>query len=298
METHFGKVYKSLRTSKRLKLKEIANENLSIGTLSKFENEKNSLTIEKFYTALEAINVTLSEFQSYHELSFETESFSTIKREVVDAYRIGSIAKLKVILDSFNEDKERSYQEKVRNNLYQVVIKACIFTIDNSKIVDETDVNLLYQHLRTTRIWSHFEIWLLSASALIFDDTQLKNLARDFFGRFHFYSADPYTYSVVLLACHNLINAALSREVYEIAFHLLTTVSNIKISETDLEARLFLLYDQGWYDAVTGKREKGLAQMRKVQEIIAFVDVNGNLAEMFRREIEQLVETDFHLYKK
>lgn len=298
METHFGKVYKALRTSKRLKLKEIASENLSIGTLSKFENEKNSLTIEKFYLALESINVTLSEFQNYHELSYESESFTVVKKMVSDAYRAGSIAKLEVILKSIHQEKERSYQEKNRNFFYEIAIKSYIFTLDSTKKLSMTEVGVLFQHLRTVKIWSDFEIWLLSTSALIFDERQLRSLGHSFFGKFHLYSAESYT--IMLHCLHNLINAALTTEVYEVAFHLLTSVNNIRLSDINLTPRLFLLYDQGWYDAISGKREKGIAQMRKVQEILAFADLNenGHLAEMFRREIELLIASDFHINKK
>ncbi len=295
MDTHFGRVYKALRTSKKLTLKEIATDTLSIGTISKFENEKNSLTIEKFYEALKAINVSLSEFQNYHELSYETETFPLVRKQIIGAYRTGSIAKLQIILKELGVEKKRSYQEKIQNNLYKIVAKACIYTIDNRQEVEQSDVDFLFRYLLPIKIWSHFEIWLLSASAMIFDKKQIRMLAQDFFGKFHLYSTDPYTYTIVLMALHNLINAALTKEVYDAAFHLLSSVNTIEISELDMEAKLFLLYDQGWYDAVTGKREEGLAQMRKVQEIIAFVDTTGNLSEMFRREIEELIRTDFHI---
>ena len=293
MDPHFGKVYHSLRLSKRLTLKEIASDDLSVSTISRFENEKSSLTIEKFYQALKAINITMSEFESYHEASYDSETFPMMRVKVVDAYRSGSITKLEVIKRNLAEGE--TFQERQRNQLYRIVIDASIYTLDSHYPVAQDDVDLLYQYLVGIKSWTSFEIWLMASSAMIFSEEQIRFFSEDFFGRFHLYSTDELTFSRTLLALHNLINAALAKEVYDAAFHLLNSVEKVRLTEMHMEPKLFLLYDQGWYDAVTGKREKGLAQMRKVQEIIAFIDTSSHLADMFRAEIDELERNDFHL---
>ena len=59
---NLGQVFKNLRTNRRISLKQISNDAVSVSQLSRFERGASDLSIGKFLIALENMNVEVSEF--------------------------------------------------------------------------------------------------------------------------------------------------------------------------------------------------------------------------------------------
>ncbi|BAQ25214.1 transcriptional regulator [Streptococcus troglodytae] len=57
-----GELYRELRIARGLKLKDVANDNLSVSQLSRFENGQTMLAADKLLLAIEGIHMTFSEF--------------------------------------------------------------------------------------------------------------------------------------------------------------------------------------------------------------------------------------------
>ena len=58
----YGKLFKKFRESRGLVLKDIAKLGVSVSHISRFERENTDLTISKFMSALNAINMPIDEF--------------------------------------------------------------------------------------------------------------------------------------------------------------------------------------------------------------------------------------------
>lgn len=58
----FGETIKSIRESKNMTLKEAAGDAVSISQLSRFENEKSIIPVDRFYEVLNNLNTTTEEF--------------------------------------------------------------------------------------------------------------------------------------------------------------------------------------------------------------------------------------------
>ena len=58
----YGAIFKECRLNRGFSLKQVANQDLSVSQLSRFERGESDLSLEKFMSALEAIGLTISEF--------------------------------------------------------------------------------------------------------------------------------------------------------------------------------------------------------------------------------------------
>lgn len=57
-----GELFKQIRISKRLTLKDVAGDYLSISFLSKFERGESDISLSRFFQLLEQLDVSVEEF--------------------------------------------------------------------------------------------------------------------------------------------------------------------------------------------------------------------------------------------
>lgn len=58
-----GHVFRTIRLAKNLSLKDIAQGDISVSFLSKFERDESDISLSKFYSLLNKMNITLEEFR-------------------------------------------------------------------------------------------------------------------------------------------------------------------------------------------------------------------------------------------
>lgn len=61
--TAFGKMFKQIRESKKMSLREVTRTELSASQISRFKRGLSSLNVESFYTCLNHLNVSLGEVE-------------------------------------------------------------------------------------------------------------------------------------------------------------------------------------------------------------------------------------------
>ncbi|SUN45864.1 DNA-binding protein [Streptococcus equi subsp. equi] len=84
---HFGKLFKKFRESRGLLLKDVAKAGISTSQLSRFENGEADLTISKFMSALDEINMPIDEFMyAVHDFHRDelVEKYAVNARDVID----------------------------------------------------------------------------------------------------------------------------------------------------------------------------------------------------------------------
>ena len=87
----FGKIFKVIRESKNMSLKEVAAGDISVAQLSRFERGVSGITLDSFYYCLKNMAVSLDEFQYvYHGKATElaanpTEDPSSVRFRIDSA---------------------------------------------------------------------------------------------------------------------------------------------------------------------------------------------------------------------
>lgn len=70
-----GELYRKLRLARGLKLKDVANQQLSLSQLSKFENGQTMIAADKLLVALSGIHMSLAEFGTLLTITKRAPSF-------------------------------------------------------------------------------------------------------------------------------------------------------------------------------------------------------------------------------
>lgn len=63
----YGKVFKILRESKNMSLKEVAGDFVTPAQLSRFENGKSNLSVDTFFNCLQRMDVLQGEFFTFYQ---------------------------------------------------------------------------------------------------------------------------------------------------------------------------------------------------------------------------------------
>lgn len=95
MET-YGKIFKIIRESKNMSLKEVAGDFVTPAQLSRFENGKSNLSVDTFFHCLKNMDVLQGEFSTFYHSYFQNEDIRLSKelRQAVESRNVGYFQKM------------------------------------------------------------------------------------------------------------------------------------------------------------------------------------------------------------
>ena len=103
--TEMGALFKKIRLSKKLALKDVAGDYLSISFLSKFERGESEISLSRFFLLLENLDVSIEEF--YGILSKEKPTYTELLLERVSkAYYQNDVLGCDKPIDHIRERKD------------------------------------------------------------------------------------------------------------------------------------------------------------------------------------------------
>ncbi|MEY8462568.1 helix-turn-helix domain-containing protein [Streptococcus merionis] len=207
---HLGEFYKELRLARGIKLKEVANACLSISQLSKFENGQSSLTVEKLFIALEAIHVSLAEFEhmanGYQENAFiermTRAGILTIQRDIEG---------LLVLREEMDQTKKNDTYCRLNN----ILTLKMLASIDANYCVPEADKKFLVKYLYEIEAWTEYEAYLFGNTMPLLSDQDLIFLKTAFLERNKFYKSLPNHRKQAQTILLNCLSELIERGLFE-----------------------------------------------------------------------------------
>lgn len=156
---YIGKTIREIRLNKNIQSKELYKDLLSRPAIAKFEKGVSDTSVNKFFTLLERLNITLEEFEVIYNQSENKDLIYT--RKYIEAFYNRNIENLKEIAARAEEDYNNSY-----NNKYKHYRSIALLLIDDlnkgSQYKDEIEV--LKNYLMSCDSWGYYEIVLFSNS--------------------------------------------------------------------------------------------------------------------------------------
>ena len=293
MNTEFGKVFNIMRTQKNIKLKEITCEELSIYTLSRFENGKTVLAADKFYTALRRIFVRPEEFDVfYRHYSLSEDNFFSFDYSEAYAKRdITSLQHYLSIANQFYANETESYFWRINC----LMLRGMIFSLHNDpndrnvEPLQDKDITFLKNYLDDAKIFSAYEIWLIMASASFLDYDFTLRYAQKIMQISNTFAKDRDVRRNAIQAILNTLSLATGRaHSAEDAIKLISFLDTFQIPAQDVLQRGCLKFSKGAYLTMIGQIEKGVEQMEAVVHA---------LKEMDAHEFYQVLKADLDTRK-
>ena len=213
----YGKAFKILREQKQLALSYFEQVGVNKGDLSRFENGKVMMGFERIDLMLQAMNVSLSEYEfllNHHVMAYQDEFFSQL--EAAD----------------FSQDQaklSKLYAEALSSGdpHVSVAVKAC------QQVLDRKSCDRISDLLNKVSKWGYFELSLAYFTLRSLPTSELLLFCQEFENKCGNYITIPKYYRrIYQIAYHAVIVLSLRKEV-GIAKHILQLTDYPQLGHTD-----------------------------------------------------------------
>lgn len=229
MKLIYGSIFKELRINKGLSLKEISDPDVSIATISKFENGTAMISVEKFFKILSNINVSPGEYFLYIEDKLKIPySISMVDYfEATDRNRIVAYEKLlKEVDDEYEKNPNKEFLK-----LQSITLKSMISQYTPGYKLEPKEINYLKQYLLTTKLWNEFELRVYSSSIHLYDPATVELLTARLLAPLNFQIITPDMQKINAVALINLTNTLVVNEQFDYCEKIVKYLSNNPLSD-------------------------------------------------------------------
>ena len=240
-----GEFYKELRLARKIKLKDIAKENLSISQLSKFETGHSMLSADKLLLAINGIHMTLNEF-SYARYDYKPDEFLRESKHIKTLFEKEDLLALK--------EKRHRKTDTVYDRLICLVVAVKIKHLEPSYQVATEEVNFLYDYLFQIDIWTQFELYLFANCLSQFNMEQLRFLSEDLHEKSYRYLGLPAPRRAIRLTYLCLIEEFIFRQEIQSSKEAILQLKTILLEE-NLYEKVILDYLEKYLLLTLGQYE-------------------------------------------
>ena len=280
----FGKIFKVIRESKNMSLKEVAAGDISVAQLSRFERGVSGITLDSFYCCLKNMAVSLDEFQYVYYNYIESDDV-LFSKKVAEAYRENNVVKLQSILAS-SEALVEKFPEKKNYRLNTIVVRAALSSCNPDFQISKKDIEFLTDHLFSVEEWGRYELWLFTNSVDLLTLETLETFASEMINRIQFYNDLPENWRRIIKMLLNVISVCIEGNHLQIAMKFLNYIDHSKIPETDLYDRMLIKYHKALYSYKVGNSH-ALSDIEQCLSLLEFLDSFG-VAQKLKAQFERI----------
>ena len=280
----FGKIFKVIRESKNMSLKEVAAGDISVAQLSRFERGVSGITLDSFYCCLKNMAVSLDEFQYVYHNYIESDDV-LFSKKVAEAYRENNVVKLQNILAS-SEALVEKFPEKKNYRLNTIVVRAVLSSCTPDFQISKKDIDFLTDHLFSVEEWGRYELWLFTNSVDLLTLETLETFASEMINRTQFYNDLPENRRRIIKMLLNVISVCIEGNHLQIAMKFLNYIDHSKIPETDLYDRMLIKYHKALYSYKVGNSH-ALSDIEQCLSLLEFLDSFG-VAQKLKAQFERI----------
>lgn len=280
----FGKIFKVIRESKNMSLKEVTAGDISVAQLSRFERGVSGITLDSFYCCLKNMAVSLDEFQYVYHNYIESDDV-LFSKKVAEAYRENNVVKLQNILAS-SESLVEKFPEKKNYRLNTIVVRAVLSSCNPDFQISKKDIEFLTDHLFSVEEWGRYELWLFTNSVDLLTLETLETFASEMINRTQFYNDLPENRRRIIKMLLNVISVCIEGNHLQIAMKFLNYIDHSKIPETDLYDRMLIKYHKALYSYKVGNSH-ALSDIEQCLSLLEFLDSFG-VAQKLKAQFERI----------
>lgn len=144
-------IFREFRLNRQFSLKQVASNELSVSQLSRFERGESDLSLTKFLGALEAIDLSISEFMDRVNKYQKSDQISLMSQMAQYHYQ-RDVAGLEKMI-SVEEGKLKKDSSDIRCRLNIVLFRGMICECDSSRKMSEEDLCFLSDYLFQKDSW-------------------------------------------------------------------------------------------------------------------------------------------------
>lgn len=267
-----GAVFKKLRTNRHISLKQLSDDTVSISQLSRFERGESDISVSKFLTALDKMNVEVREFIDAANNYQQTEQIKFMSALIPMEYE-RNIAGFKRMMAE-EEAKFKAHPDVYRYHLNVILLQSFVCKCDESVPFPKEYVDQITDYLFTTEDWNIYELILIGNTYLFIDVPVLHRMGQEILKRQEYYSEIGTQKNLVVITLLNIWETCLHRGYVETAHFYEENIQPLLQDETDMYKRTIYLFLSGYQTYL-----EGFAMHRDIMPVGADVSRLANKKE-------------------
>ena len=279
---NFGAVLKDIRISKNFRLKDLACNEISESTISRFENGVTKLSINHFYILLDRLGTSFSEFEELVHCYYSQKV--CFWGELENAVNSSDIFLLQELVQKI---ELRQKQEKSLCNYHiKLITEQQINRLANLPY-NSSKCNELIKYLLSVDTWMEYELKLFYNSVFFMNTKTISLLYRVVIKKTrHFLKTETGARRVIPLYLFNL-ELLLKNNLLDSAQFFIDDLENLLTRQGYYFEKNYLLFLRGVYHIKTNRVEIGKKECSKAMRI--FKEYNDSdtiekLNEIFRSD--------------
>lgn len=277
MSKPLGATFKKIRIGKKMSLRDVSGDYLSVSFLSKFERGESEITISRLLMLLENLNVSIEEF--YKLSTEETPSkLDLLISKTSQAYYNNNILALR----KYKSDELEKYEKtETSMHLYNsIMIEAFICSINNEKI-DEESSKILADYLFGVEYWGKYELMLLGNSMSVLPVNTLKLLVDEITKKTRLFGSIDENYIAKITLLINAAYTCIYLDDLDSSKKYLDQLSDMTIPDRLLYEKFEIQFAKGLYNIKSGNIELGT---NEIENLFLALKIIGSEQLLIARE--------------
>lgn len=274
-----GEFFRDVRKARSLKLKDLANKQVTLAQLSKFERGETVLSFDRLLSVIDRLNMTFEEF-SYMANAYQQPTFHEFYDKAIKAAQFQNVNALQNMLDIELAKNNPNFTDKIN----QIYIRNF-----QGKLSDD-DKKFVINYLMAVDNWTFYELLLFNDTLSKLKIDAVDTLAKEMISRTNFYKDIYQNKKLFLTILINVYRFMIKHdERVKALFYQRVVEENISEGFTiekivfDFIKQIFLF---SFADTQTKKEELKL----KMQEIVTTYEKLDfpAIAKRLREELDEL----------
>lgn len=257
-----GNLFKKIRLSKKLSLKDVAGDYLSVSFLSKFERGESEISLSRFFLLLENLDVSIEEFYGLVSKDNPTNTEELLEHVSKAFYQKNIIALRKYLsieLAKYNETNKKTF-------LYNsIMVESFLVNLTGNKI-DEKKIRQISDYLFDIEQWGKRELIIFGNSMSAIPTEMLNILTKEIVYKTALFGNNDSNKKIRISILINAVSEFLDRDDLEHSKIYLDLLSEMDIPEIFLYERLEYNIVKGTYWIKIGKVEIGKKKIEMALE--------------------------------
>lgn len=259
---NFGAVLKDIRISKNFRLKDLACNEISESTISRFENGVTKLSINHFYILLDRLGISFSEFEELVHCYYSKKE--CLFDELEHAVESSDIFLLQELVEKI-ELKEK-HEKNICNYHIKLIAEQQINRLAKLPY-NSSKCNELIKYLLSVDTWMEYELKIFYNSVFFMNTKTISLLYRIVIKKTrHFLKTDTGAHKVIPLYLFNL-EMLLENNLLGSAQFFIDDLENLLTRQGYYFEKNYLLFLRGIYLIKTNQIELGKKECSKAMRI-------------------------------
>ena len=236
-DNHIGTLFNNLRKNKKMSLKDVSGDLISLSFISKFERGESEISLSRFLFLLNNLNVTIDEFHHLYQYEYPNE-IEDLMTKVSINFSKRDISGFKEILTEENEKYQSTGKKRYLYN--SIMLKTFITNLTNAPM-DKEDITTLTDFLFGTEYWGKYELLLLGNSMPSINIDSLNLLLKELLKDSEKVTLTESNYILKIELILNAVDDAFKRKRVDYAIEYLTYLETIMVPSVKLVYEKILL---------------------------------------------------------